>query len=53
MTDKLTRDDVEALVGPADDLMLAAILDSGVMTRACPQLGLLGRGHFWFRGGQR
>jgi len=29
MTDKLTREDVEALVGPADDLMLAAILGSG------------------------
>jgi hypothetical protein len=23
------------------------------LPRACPQLGLLGRGHFWFRGGQR
>jgi adenylate cyclase len=23
------------------------------LSRACPQLGLLGRGHFWFRGGQR
>ena len=29
MADKLTREDVEALVGPADDLMLAAILGSG------------------------
>jgi hypothetical protein len=29
MADKLTREDVEALVGPADDLVLAAILGSG------------------------
>ena len=29
MADKLTREDVKALVGPADDLMLAAILGSG------------------------
>jgi len=26
---------------------------SGQWTRACPQLGLPGRGPFWFRGGQR
>ncbi len=29
MADTLTREDVKALVGPADDLMLAAILASG------------------------
>jgi hypothetical protein len=29
MADTLTREDVKALVGPTDDLMLAAILASG------------------------
>ncbi len=29
MTDKLTREEAKALVGPADDLMLTTILDMG------------------------
>ena len=29
MTDKLTRDAAKALIGPADDLMLTTILDTG------------------------